>query len=118
MELYTYKIKEITKIYDGDTITAVIDLGMFISITEKIRLMGINTPEIRGEERSEGLKSKAWLEETLGDAIIADKEIYVKTVLDKKGKYGRLLGYLYIEGQDISVNEQLVKAGFAEFREY
>jgi micrococcal nuclease len=118
MELYTYKIKEITKIYDGDTITAVIDLGMWITVTESIRLMGINAPEVRGEERPDGLKSKAWLIETLEGAINDGKSIYVKTVLDKKGKYGRLLGYLYIEGQDISVNEQLVKAGFAEFREY
>lgn len=110
-DLHTYKIKEITKIYDGDTITAVIDLGFNISVTERIRLYGIDTPEIRGIERENGLKAKAYLQEAIRfnwDEV----DFYIKTIKDKKGKYGRYLGILYIGEMDM--NKNLIEEGYAE----
>lgn len=113
-KLYTYKVKEIVKIYDGDTITVVLDLGMKMYVQKTIRLYGIDTPEIRGEERPEGLVSREWLVEKLNKA----EDVYITTHRDKSGKYGRLLGSVYINEEIISLNEQLVHNGLAEFREY
>lgn len=108
MELYTYKAKVID-IYDGDTITVLVDLGFHINITEKVRLSYIDAPEVRGIERTEGLKSKKWLENK-----ILDKWIVLKTNKDKKGKYGRYIAEIFIEDEYLSINEQMVNEGFAE----
>lgn len=105
---YVYKAKVI-KVYDGDTITVEIDLGFTVNITEKIRLAHIDTPEIRGEERPDGLISKQWLVDK-----VLDKWIILKTNKDKKGKYGRYIGELFIEGEELSINEQLINEGLAE----
>lgn len=110
-DLYWYKIKNIVKVYDGDTITVDIDLGMGITRREVIRFYGINTPEIRGESREQGLISRDWLSEKLLNA----SQVYVKTYLDKSGKYGRLLGELYINSEEVSLNEQLVQEGLAVY---
>lgn len=118
MELYVYKIKEITKVYDGDTITVIIDLGMNISVKEVIRLYSIDTPEIRGEERPEGLISKAFVQDKLQEAVKNNKTIYIRTHKDKSGKYGRLLGEIIIEDEVRTLNEQLVDNGLAEERFY
>ena len=108
MELYTYRAKVI-KVYDGDTITVEVDLGFFVTLTEKIRLAYIDAPEIRGEERPGGLISKQWLVDK-----ILDKWIIVKTDKDKKGKYGRFIGEIFIDGEDTSINEQMINEGMAE----
>lgn len=109
--LYFYKAY-VTGVYDGDSITVDIDLGMNIVIkNRKIRLYGINTPELRGDEREEGLKSRDWLREK-----ILDKDIMVQTIKDKSGKYGRLLGKIWIDGTDI--NALLVENKLAVYREY
>lgn len=113
---YMYKIKEITKIYDGDTITVDIDLGFGITKSEKIRLFGIDTPELRGDERPEGLISRDYLIELYEN----NKEytFYIKTIKDKKGKYGRYLGILYyydeVMDNKINVNEHLIQEGYAK----
>ena len=103
---YIYKAK-ITKVYDGDTCTADIDLGFGVWLRgQKIRLYGIDTPEIRGEEREEGLLVKEYLSN-----LILDKEVILETEKDKTGKYGRWLGTIYLDGEDI--NEKLLREGMA-----
>lgn len=82
--MYEYKAKVI-KIVDGDTIDFDIDLGFHMTARIRTRLLGINTPEIRGKEREEGLRSKAFVVETL------DKAVDVRVKTHKTGKYGRWL---------------------------
>jgi micrococcal nuclease len=106
--MYTYKAK-IISVYDGDTVTAIVDLGFKISFKIKIRLAGIDTPEIRGEERPQGLISKQRLEE-----LILNKEVILHTQKDKQEKFGRWLGEIYIPNSQISVNEQLLDEGLAQ----
>jgi micrococcal nuclease len=108
--MYKYRAK-VVKVYDGDTITVDMDLGFKIRFTETLRLLRINTPELRGEEREQGLISRDRLRE-----LILDKEIIVKTYKDKKGKYGRYLAEIFIE--DINVNDWLVTEGLAEYKDY
>ena len=105
--MYEYRAL-VRKVYDGDTITVDIDLGFdMILRNQKIRLLGINTPEIRGKQREAGLKSRDALRQRIGS-----KWIIIKTQQDKKGKYGRWLGTLFLESENI--NEWLLKEGFAE----
>ena len=100
----------VTAVYDADTITVDIDLGFHIwSRGEKIRLFGINAPEVRGPERPQGLKSRDWLRER-----ILDKEIVLKSHSDGKGKYGRWLGDIFLPGDATSLNRQMVDLGLAE----
>ena len=108
--MYTYRAK-IVKVYDGDTVTAVVDLGFGITNKIKVRLKGIDTPELRGEERPEGIISRDFLREK-----ILNKDIVVETFKDKKGKYGRYIGTLWIN--DENINELLVEQGYAEKKEY
>lgn len=109
--LYMY-LAVVTAVYDGDTITVDIDLGMHTWIHgEKLRLARINAPEVRGPERPEGLKSRDWLREK-----ILGKQIVIRTIQDKKGKYGRYLAEIYLD--DININDQLVTEGLAEYKEY
>ncbi len=114
--LYHYKAF-VTSVYDGDTITVDIDLGLKTFIKgEKIRLYGINAPELRGAERPEGLKSRDFLRE-----VILNKNIFIRTFKDKKEKYGRYLGEIHLpdkKGKFINVNELLVKKGFAVYASY
>lgn len=108
---YEYKAF-VTSVYDGDSITCDLDLGFGIwSKKQKIRLHGIDTPEIRGEERELGLISKARVEE-----LILGKEIVLQTFKDKTGKYGRYLGVIWLfDGFGwINVNDLLLREGLAE----
>lgn len=98
----------VTSVYDGDTITVDIDLGFGILFkNQKIRLYGIDTPEIRGEERTEGLKSKEYLQN-----LILNKNIILETIKDKKCKYGRYLGIIHLDGNNI--NEIMMKNSMAK----
>ena len=105
--MYEYRCK-VLKIVDGDTVDVDIDLGFGIVLkNERVRIMGIDTPESRTrdlEEKARGIASKERLEELLegGEFIVESKEV---------GKYGRLLGTLFVE--DLNVNETLVKEGFS-----
>ncbi len=114
--MYEYRVDEVIKIYDGDTITVKIDLGFSITKKEKIRLSRINTPEIRGEERPEGLVSRDWLRNRINSAIENNVDIIIKTNKDIKGKYGRYIGDVFIS--DICINDELVSLGLAEYKEY
>tara|TARA_B100000902_G_scaffold355085_1_gene367754 strand:- start:498 stop:857 length:360 start_codon:yes stop_codon:yes gene_type:complete len=109
--MYTYKAK-CTRVVDGDTIDANIDLGFDITIHKRIRLAGIDSPESRTrdlEEKKRGLASKDRLIELIdkGDLILESREV---------GKYGRVLGTLHIQQEDsepININDTLVKEGYA-----
>lgn len=115
-QLYNYKAI-VTSVYDGDTVTVDIDLGMGIwTKGEKIRLYGINTPEVRGPQRPEGLVSRDYLRD-----LILNQEIMLATFRDKKGKYGRYLGTIWFKDSAdewFNVNEHLVNEGLAEFKDY
>ena len=110
---YIYRIKSITKVVDGDTIDADIDLGFDISLTKRIRFAGIDTPESRTtnlKEKALGLESKEWLKKALEGA----KDILIKTEKpDSTEKYGRIIGHLFINGQDTSLNNQMIAEGYA-----
>jgi len=110
---YIYRIKQILKVVDGDTIDASIDLGFDISLEKRIRLAGIDTPESRTtnlKEKALGLESKEWLKKALEGA----KDILIKTELpDSTEKYGRIIGHLFINGQETSLNTQMIDAGYA-----
>ena len=105
--MYEYRAF-VRKVYDGDTVTVDIDLGFDVVLKgQKIRLTKINAPEVRGKERSEGLISRDALREK-----VLDKWITIKTKKDKKGKFGRWLGELWID--DMCVNDWLLTEGYAE----
>jgi micrococcal nuclease len=110
---YIYRIREIHKVVDGDTIDADIDLGFDISLTKRIRLAGVDTPESRTKdlkEKAMGLESKEWLKKKLEGA----KDIIIKTELpDSTEKYGRIIGHLFINGQETSLNNQMIDEGYA-----
>ncbi len=97
-------------IYDFN---AAIDLGFDISLTKRIRLAGIDTPESRttdAYEKKLGLEVKDWLKHRLEGA----KDILIKTELpDSTEKYGRIIGHLYINGEVTSINNQMVAEGYA-----
>jgi micrococcal nuclease len=115
--LYHYKVK-VLSVYDGDTIRVELDFGFGLiwrgsdGKGVQIRLYGINTPEVRGEEREQGLVSRDRLREQ-----ILGKTVTLKTVKDKTGKYGRYLGYI-IKEDGTNINEWLVSEGLAERRDY
>ena len=110
---YIYRIKSITKVVDGDTIDADIDLGFDISLTKRIRFAGIDTPESRTtnlKEKAMGLESKEWIKKALEGA----KDIIIKTEKpDSTEKYGRIIGHLFINGQETSLNNQMIAEGYA-----
>ena len=110
---YIYRIRSVHKVVDGDTIDADIDLGFDISLTKRIRLAGIDTPESRTSDAYEkklGLQAKEWLKHKLENA----KDIIIKTELpDSTEKYGRIIGHLFINGEEVSVNNQMISEGHA-----
>ena len=114
--MFEYRVIEVLKVYDGDTITVRLDLGFGISKKDNIRFARINAPEIRGEERPQGLISRDWLRERISKAVQENKILIIKTEKDRKGKYGRYIGELYIDG--VCVNDELVSESLAEYVNY
>ena len=112
--MYVYRAVVIS-VYDGDTITVRIDLGFNVTKIEKLRLFGINAPEVRGDDRTLGLISRDMLR-----TLILNKDVIVKTYRDKKGKYGRYLADIFIEQETgpMNVNDWLVKENLAISRVY
>ncbi len=110
---YIYRIKNILRVVDGDTIDADIDLGFSISLEKRIRLAGVDTPESRtadANEKKYGLESKEWLKKRCEGA----KDILIKTELpDSTEKYGRIIGHLFINGEETSLNNQMIAEGMA-----
>ena len=114
--LYNYNAK-VVDVYDGDTITVNIDLGLHTWVRgEKIRFSRINAPELRGIERPKGLIARDYLR-----SLILNKEIIIETIKDKKGKYGRYLGEIWLKVSEtnyLNVNDDMVNNGFAVYKEY
>ena len=114
---YNFRVTEITKVLDGDTIDVIIDLGFDLSKKERVRVAGVDTPEKRTrnlEEKALGIDATNWLKEKLEGAILGDDDLIIRTELvGGMGKYGRLLGWLYIGDCDISLNEQMIAEGYA-----
>jgi micrococcal nuclease len=97
--MFEYRVKQVLKVVDGDTIDVDIDLGFSISYSQRLRLAGIDTPESRTTDKFEktlGLESKEYLKSKLKDS-----------------KYGRILGWVYVNGDTKSLNEQMIEDGYA-----
>ena len=111
--MYEYFVKNVTNVVDGDTIDVVIDLGFDIMFASRVRLAGIDTPESRTTDKAEkvlGLESKEYLKKYLKDA----KSVIIKTEkMDSSEKYGRILGWVYVNGDTVSLNDKMINDGYA-----
>ena len=106
------------RVVDGDTIDVTIDLGFDLSIKQRVRVAGVDTPEKRTRDLNEkklGKDATYWLEDKLDDAVNDGFDLSIRTELDKgaTGKYGRLLGWIYVGSEVRSLNEQMVEEGYA-----
>ena len=104
--MYTYQL-EITKVYDGDSVNGIVNLGFGISMAIKVRLANINTPELRTkdlDEKARGYAARDFLRELLGKYGAG---LQVRTT--KKGKYGRWIGELLLSVGDFGYDEDLQK---------
>ena len=111
--MYEYRVKKVLKIVDGDTIDVDIDLGFDISYTQRVRLAGIDTPESRTTDKAEkvlGLEVK----DRLKKAIDAATNVVIKTEKpDSSEKYGRILGWVFLDDNKVSINQTLIDEGYA-----
>ena len=114
---YNFRCLEINRVLDGDTIDVVIDLGFDLYKKERVRIAGVDTPEKRTrdlEEKELGIDATNWLKEKLEGAICGDDDLVIRTELvGGVGKYGRLLGWLYVGTEELSLNEQMIDEGYA-----
>ena len=111
--MYEYRVKKVLKVVDGDTIDVDIDLGFDISYTQRVRLAGIDTPESRTTDKKEkalGLEVK----DRLKKAIDAATNVVIKTEKpDSSEKYGRILGWIFLDDNKVSINQTLIDEGYA-----
>jgi micrococcal nuclease len=114
---YNFRVIEINRVVDGDTIDCTIDLGFDLYKKERVRVAGVDTPEKRtkdAEEKALGYDATNWLKEKLEGAISGDDDLVIRTELvGGVGKYGRLLGWLYVGTDELSLNEQMITEGYA-----
>ena len=114
---YNFRVTEINRVLDGDTIDVTIDLGFELFKKERVRIAGVDTPEKRTrnlEEKALGIDATNWLKEKLEGAISGDDDLIIRTELvGGVGKYGRLLGWCYIGDSELSLNEQMITEGYA-----
>ena len=111
--MYEYYVRKVENVVDGDTIDVLIDLGFDILFASRVRLAGIDTPESRTKDLKEkalGLESKEYLKKQLKDA----KSVIIKTEkMNSTEKFGRILGWLYVNGDTISLNDKMINDGYA-----
>jgi micrococcal nuclease len=111
--MFEYYVKKVSKVVDGDTIDVDIDLGFDISFSSRVRLAGIDTPESRTTDKMEkalGLEAKAYLKHEIESA----KAVVIKTEkMDSSEKYGRILGWVFLDGATVSLNEKMIADGYA-----
>ena len=114
---YNFRVTEINRVVDGDTIDVTIDLGFDLYKKERVRVAGIDTPEKRTrdlEEKALGIDATNYLKKQLEDTIAGDDELTIRTELKGgMGKYGRLLGWLYVGESNVSLNEIMITEGYA-----
>ena len=114
---YNFRVTSIDKVLDGDTIDVTIDLGFDLYKKERVRIAGVDTPEKRTrdlEEKALGIDATNWLKEKLESTLAGDDELTIRTELHGGvGKYGRLLGWLYVGESNVSINEQMISQGYA-----
>ena len=110
--MYEYKVIEITKVVDGDTVDVLIDLGFGVSYHQRVRLAGIDAPESRTrnlQEKKLGLESKEYLKHRIESC----NSVVIKTEKDDTGKFGRILGWLFLDGDPESINHEMIRSGYA-----
>ena len=111
--MYEYFVKEVKNVVDGDTIDVIIELGFDILFSSRVRLAGIDTPESRTTDKAEkalGIEAKEYLKKQLKDA----KSVVIRTEkMDSSEKYGRILGWVYINGDSESINNKMINDGYA-----
>ena len=111
--MYEYFVREIKGVVDGDTIDVIIDLGFDILFSSRVRLAGIDTPESRTTDKAEkalGLEAKEYLKKQLKDA----KSVVIRTEkMNSSEKYGRILGWIYVNGESESINNKMINDGYA-----
>jgi micrococcal nuclease len=116
----------ITRVIDGDTVDAMIDVGFKIKYAERIRLLGLDTPESRTSNKAEkilGIASKNRLKELISQARPLSnkrgrKDVILKTSKDGKGKFGRILGEIWINANGDfpqNANQALIDEGYARW---
>ena len=114
---YNFRVVSVDKVVDGDTIDVSIVLGFDIIKKERVRVAGVDTPEKRTrdlEEKALGLDATYWMQKNLQDTLDGDEELTIRTELKGgMGKYGRLLGWLYVGDDDVSLNEKMITEGYA-----
>ena len=111
--MYEYFVEEVKTVVDGDTIDVVIDLGFDILFASRVRLAGIDTPESRTTDKAEkilGIEAKEYLKKQLKDA----KSVVIRTEkMNSSEKYGRILGWVYVNGESESLNNKMINDGYA-----
>ena len=111
--MYEYFVKEVKNVVDGDTIDVIIDLGFDILFASRVRLAGIDTPESRTTDKTEkalGIEAKEYLKKQLKDA----KSVVIRTEkMNSSEKYGRILGWVYVNGESESINNKMINDGYA-----
>ncbi len=111
--MYEYFVKEVKSVVDGDTIDVIIDLGFDILFASRVRLAGIDTPESRTTDKAEkalGIEAKEYLKKHFKDA----KTIVIRTEkMNSSEKYGRILGWVYVNGESESLNNKMINDGYA-----
>ena len=114
---YNFRVVKINRVVDGDTIDVTLDLGFSLTKKERVRIAGVDTPEKRTrdkEEKTLGIDATNWMKEKLTETIKGDEELVIRTELKGGvGKYGRLLGWLYVGDDEFSLNEQMITEGYA-----
>ena len=111
--MYEYYVRKVEAVVDGDTVDVLIDLGFDILFASRVRLAGIDTPESRTKDLAEkalGLEAKEYLKKHLKDA----KSVIIKTEkMDSSEKYGRILGWVYVNEDTESLNDKMINDGYA-----
>jgi micrococcal nuclease len=117
VDLWGYRAK-LQRVIDGDTIDVTVDLGFSIEHTIRLRLAGINTPEVRGIERVEGKKATQFVVEWLQSAESINPEWPLIVQTKKTGKYGRWIARVYDSGSEKCLNDAIDEAGFNKTHGY
>ena len=114
---YNFRVTKINRVIDGDTIDVTLDLGFSLTKKERVRIAGVDTPEKRTrnlEEKELGIDATNWLKDKIKNTLTGDDELTIRTELvGGVGKYGRLLGWLYVGDDVLSLNEQMIEEGYA-----